>query len=318
MGEQRVFPVPEDLGGARIDKVIAVLCDVSRAEARRIVDGGGAMLVGEPVGASRKVTAGDELTVTVPEHESGPGPLPVAFGEAYRDDHLVVVDKPPGLTVHPGTGAGPVTLVNGLIDRFPELAAMEEQRWGLVHRLDKDTSGLLLVARDPDTHRHLQDQLRRREVSRVYLALVRGVPEAARGTVDAPMGRDDRHPTRMAVRPDGRPARTHYRRLAAWPDVALLEVTLETGRTHQIRVHMASIGHPVVGDRMYAGRGGPGAVVAPRQWLHATRLGFTHPITGERLEEESTVPADLRDVLGGLGEPEAGALPAAATTGPVE
>ncbi len=315
MGEQRILRVPDDLDGARIDRVVAVLCEVSRAEARRIVDAGGAVLGGEPAVPSRRVAAGDELAVRMPEHEAGPVPAAIEFTEAYRDDHLLVVDKPPHLTVHPGPGTGDLTLVNGLIHRYPELAAMEEQRWGLVHRLDKDTSGLLVVARQPEVHRQLQEELRRRRISRIYLALVRGVPEAPRGTIDAPMGRDTRHPTRMAVRPDGRPARTHYRRLAAWPDASLVEVTLETGRTHQIRVHLSSIGHPVIGDRMYAGRGrqtGPG-----RQWLHAARLGFVHPVTGESVEVVSPIPPDLQEVLDTLGGPEAGERPSPVSRGRV-
>ncbi|NIT98487.1 MAG: RluA family pseudouridine synthase, partial [Actinobacteria bacterium] len=191
----------------------------------------------------------------------------------------------------------------------PDLAGLEKYRWGLVHRLDRDTSGLLLVARSAATFELLQEELRLRRIERTYLALVEGIPEGGRGTVDAPIGRDPHHPTRMALVGDGRPARTHFRRIAAWRDAALLEVHLETGRTHQIRVHLASIGHPVVGDRAYGGRRGRHRGDPGRQWLHASRLVFGHPVDGRSVQVSSTPPDDLRAGIAALAEPEIGAVP---------
>jgi 23S rRNA pseudouridine1911/1915/1917 synthase len=220
---------------------------------------------------------------------------------------VIVVDKPAGIVVHPGAGNVTGTLVAGLLHRFPELALLGEQhRWGLVHRLDKDTSGLLLVARSPEMHEYLQAELQNRRVERTYVALVAGQLEAATGTVDAPIGRDPLQPTRMAIGRSGRPARTHYRRMAAWTEVTLVEVTLETGRTHQIRVHLASIGHGIVGDRVY-GRG-PDAPGDPgRVWLHATQLRFPLP-TGETRKVTAEIPADLRQSLHELGKPALGSI----------
>ncbi len=255
-----------------------------------------------------RLAAGAELTVTIADRLPGLEPEPVPFAVRFEDDRLAVVDKPPGVVVHPGAGQRTGTLAAGLLDRWPELEGVgEEGRWGIVHRLDRDTSGLLVVAKDAAALARLRRDLRARRVGRTYLALVAGAFPIATGTVDAPLGRDPRRPTRVAVRTDGRPARTHYRRLSEWrrPEVALVEVELETGRTHQIRVHLATIGHPVVGDSTYGKRLAP-PVDPGRVWLHAARLALRHPGSGEPLEVEAPLPDDLALSLAALGEPAVG------------
>jgi 23S rRNA pseudouridine1911/1915/1917 synthase len=222
----------------------------------------------------------------------------------YEDADVLVVDKPPGLVVHPGAGQSAGTLVNGLLARHPELAGVgEAHRPGIVHRLDRDTSGLLVVALTPTAYTTLVGALGDRRVERRYSALVWGVPEAPRGVIDAPIGRSPRQPTRQAVVAGGRPARTRYEVRARYDlpaELALLRCRLETGRTHQIRVHLASIGHPVVGDRDYGG--GRDALDVPRPFLHAEHLAFEHPATGAPMAIDAPLPADLATVLTGLHE----------------
>jgi 23S rRNA pseudouridine1911/1915/1917 synthase len=300
--------VPGALDGERVDRVVAMLTGLTRAEVADLVDAGDVRLRGAAVTTrSVRVREGDEVEVTVPD-DAGPA---VAQPEAdvevpvvHVDDHVIVVDKPPDLVVHPGAGNAGGTLVQGLLARFPELAAVgEPQRPGIVHRLDKGTSGLLVVARTPEAYASLVGQLSDRSVERRYTALVWGVPEPARGMVDAPIGRSRRDPTRMAVSVTGREARTSYevQRVFAEPvEAALVACKLETGRTHQIRVHLQAIGHPVVGDPRYRGR--RAALPCPRPFLHAHRLAFDHPGTGGRVSFEAPLPADLADVLGGLEE----------------
>jgi 23S rRNA pseudouridine1911/1915/1917 synthase len=300
--------VPGALDGERVDRVVAMLTGLTRAEVADLVDAGDVRLRGAAVTTrSVRVREGDEVEVTVPD-DAGPA---VAQPEAdvevpvvHVDDHVIVVDKPPDLVVHPGAGNAGGTLVQGLLARFPELAAVgEPQRPGIVHRLDKGTSGLLVVARTPEAYASLVGQLSDRSVERRYTALVWGVPEPARGMVDAPIGRSRRDPTRMAVSVTGREARTSYevQRVFAEPvEAALVACKLETGRTHQIRVHLQAIGHPVVGDPRY--RGLRAALPCPRPFLHAHRLAFDHPGTGGRVSFEAPLPADLADVLGGLEE----------------
>jgi 23S rRNA pseudouridine1911/1915/1917 synthase len=192
--------------------------------------------------------------------------------------------------------------VAGLLHRYPDIAGVGDPgRWGLIHRLDRDTSGAILVARDQDTYQALVADLRRRQVRRVYLALVHGLVGSPTGTIEAPIGRDPTRPMRRAIRQDGKPARTHYEVMALYPeaDCSLLRVRLETGRTHQIRVHLASIGHPIVGDMTYDPR--PRRTGAPRTFLHASELGFTHPATGEHLDVASPLPPDLQGVIDAIG-----------------
>ncbi len=306
MSPKTTGTVPPDLDDVRADRVVARVFALSRAEARRLIDAGAVHHAGRALTAAEHLAAGAHIVAELPEPGPPFQPVPVAFGIAYIDDDVVVVDKPAGVVVHPGAATDEATLIAGVAHRFPEVLDMEEQRWGLVHRLDRDTSGLLVIARNPDAFRRLQADLKARRVGRTYLALVEGCPSSARGTIDAPMGRDPHHPIRMAVRREGRPARTHFRTLASWDMAALLEVQLETGRTHQIRVHMASIEHPIVGDRVYGGRRNRHPADPGRQWLHAARLEFRHPGDDRSIAAGSPLPARLVASLDVLGTPATG------------
>ena len=295
--------VPASLAGERLDRAVALLTGWSRSEVQTLVDEGAVLVAGAPAAKSRRLEAGEIVELLgAPTLPSAPGPEPMALDVRYSDDALLVLAKPAGLVVHPGAGHAHGTLVNGLLELDPSIASVGDvARPGIVHRLDRDTSGLLVVARTDAAYAALVAAIADREVDRRYLALVRGIPDAARGVVDAPIGRSTRRRTRMAVRSTGRPARTGYEVRSEWPEpgVALLECTLETGRTHQIRVHLAAIGHPVVGDGAYGGAAGTPAMERP--FLHAHRLGFTHPITGEPLSFEEPLPEDLAQVLQQLG-----------------
>jgi 23S rRNA pseudouridine1911/1915/1917 synthase len=226
--------------------------------------------------------------MNAPEEQDAPAP----FSIVHRDDHLLVIDKGAGLVVHPGRGHHEDTLSQLL---SAELAGGDPERAGIVHRLDRDTSGLMVVARDEETHRRLQSAIAERRVEREYLALVEGRPPSRTGTIDAPVGRDPRVRTRMAVGGAGaREARTHFTLERSLPKSSLLSLLLETGRTHQIRVHLQAIGHPVCGDPEY---GTAGLYGLERQFLHATRLAFEHPISGEALELTAPLPPDLQVAL---------------------
>ncbi len=288
--------MPPAMAGERVDRVVASEVDRSRREVRDLVEGGDVAVNGaRPVSPSLRVAAGDIVEVDVPpraatEPEPDPG---VEVVVVHADDDVIVVDKPPGLVVHPGHGRPDATLVNGLLARFPELAGVgEAHRPGIVHRLDVGTSGLLIVARTPDAHAALVTALAERAVRRRYDTVVAGRPEAAAGLVDAPVGRDPREPSLMAVVADGRPARTRYEVVEGFEAAgsALLACELETGRTHQIRVHLSAIGHPVVGDVRY---GGPARAGVHRPLLHARELTFPHPRTGVVRSFESPWPPDL-------------------------
>jgi 23S rRNA pseudouridine1911/1915/1917 synthase len=252
-------------------------------------------------GATRLVEGSSLALLDEPPAPAAPGPEPVPVEVRHADPDVLVVAKPAGLVVHPGAGHPGGTLVNGLLARYPEIASVGERaRPGIVHRLDRDTSGLLLVARSPAGYDGLVGALTRHEVDRRYRALVWGHPEAARGEIDAPIGRSPTRRTRMAVRVDGRAARSAYevQREFDDPAVSLLVCRLETGRTHQIRVHLAAIGHPVVGDAAYGGA--RSRLLLTRPFLHAERLAFDHPVTGRRHEFEEPLPADLVRVLDDL------------------
>jgi 23S rRNA pseudouridine1911/1915/1917 synthase len=296
------FVVPANLEGERVDRAIAFLTGWSRREVQVLVSAGDVLVGGRPVARSHRLVAGDVVEVLgEPPVEEPPGPEPVPVEVRYADDDVIVVAKPAGLVVHPGAGHPNGTLVHGLLARFPEIAGVgDPQRPGIVHRLDRDTSGLLVVARTEPAYRTLVDALTRHDVERWYLALVWGAPEALRGVIDAPIGRSTRRRTRMAVRESGRPARTAYEvaRTFAAPPVALVECRLETGRTHQIRVHLAAIGHPVVGDGAYGGS--RSSLSLGRPFLHATRLEFRHPATGEAMRFEEPLPDDLAAALAQL------------------
>ena len=294
--------IPAALEGERVDRAIALLCDVTRADAAALVSGGAVHLDGAAVATrSRRVAAGQRLDVQLaaPAAAAVLAPDPsVDVPIVYDDDAVIVVDKPPGLVVHPGAGHATGTLAQGLLACYPELAGVgEPMRPGIVHRLDVGTSGLLVVARTPAAYDSLVAQLAAHSVERRYFALVWGTVEADGGLVDAPIGRAPHDATQMAVAETGRPARTRYEvlhRFTAPVATTLLECRLETGRTHQVRVHLAAIGHPVVGDARY--RGNRPTVPSARPFLHAHRLAFDHPFHGERSVHQSPLPADLESV----------------------
>ena len=295
------------LDGLRLDRAVALVADVSRSVAARLVAEGRVRLDGAVVASgARRVAAGESLVVDVYVRDA-PLPSPdaeVAFTAVLEDPDVVVVDKPAGLVVHPGAGHDRATLVHGLLARYPDMAGVgDPYRPGIVHRLDRGTSGLLVVARTERAHRSLVEQMRSHEPERVYCALVWGHPEASAGVVDAPVGRSSRNPMRMAVTERGRPARTRYkveRRYAEPAQVAALTCQLETGRTHQIRVHLRAIGHPVVGDPTYGAGRGSDVFGLSRPFLHARALSFRHPVSGETVRAESSLPPELADLLDSL------------------
>jgi len=290
--------VPELWDGVRVDKALARIAGVSRAAARTAIEEGEVLLDGALVAASAKVSTGAVLQGEVPDLTRSLEPEDVPFDVRYEDEYLAIVDKPAGIVTHPGAGNATGTLAAGLLYRWPSIRGVgAEDRWGIVHRLDRDTSGLLVVALTADSYEQLSGAIKRREVTREYMALVIGEPEAPSGTIDAPILRDPRRHTRMRVHPDGRPSVSHYRIERTSGEMTLLRVTLETGRTHQIRVHLSSIGLPVAGDRIYGnGRG------SPRLFLHAARLRLDHPVGGLPVEVTSELPDDLAQVLETLPE----------------
>lgn len=298
--ELRTIVVPGELAGERVDRLVSMLGEVPRSVARSLIDAGDVTIVGAAVRPSLRVGEGTEITFPVAEAvDTVTADASVSVEVLFEDDHMVVVNKPAGLVVHRGAGHEAGTLVNGLVARYPAIVGVGvHPRWGIVHRLDRDTSGAMLVALTNQSHDRLSAQIKAREVHRHYTALVSGAFGTERGTVDAPIGRDPKSGIKMAMVIDGKYARTHYRRVREWEDVSLIDLELETGRTHQIRVHMAGIGHSVIGDRLY--RPGPDPVQVPRMFLHAHRLVLDHPITGARMDIEAPLPADLGRVLSEL------------------
>ena len=280
MSERATVTVSEELAGVRLDRALAVLAGLSRAQSRQMIDSGEVIVAGSVATKSTVAAEGALIKYPLPEPAAVFVPEDVDFVEALKLDEVIVVNNPAGLVVHPGSGNTTGTLAHGLAYRYPELNA--------------------LVARSAAMHAYLQAQLKVRAIGRTYEALVSGHLAAATGTIDAPVGRDPIRATRMAVVQDGRPARTHYRRLAEWEECSRVEVDLETGRTHQIRVHFASIGHGLVGDAMYGDTtitiGNPGRV-----WLHAKRLRFSLPDGGAH-DVAADLPSDLIASLNELGE----------------
>lgn len=297
--------VPLALAGRRFDQVLAELFpEFSRSRLTEWVKTGAARLDERQVKPRQSVHGGELITLQVKaETQTHAEPENIALNVLYQDDSVIVLDKPAGLVVHPGAGNPSGTLVNGLLNFDPSLA--ELPRAGIVHRLDKDTSGVMVVARTLRAHADLVEQLSGREVQRHYLALVAG-PMIAGGTVDAPIGRHPRDRIRMAVVGSGRPAVTHYRVSERFRAHTLVECRLETGRTHQIRVHMAHIRHPIIGDPIYSRLTQPKGASAEllevlrsfkRQALHARHLAFRHPATGEPVTADAAIPADMQALL---------------------
>lgn len=297
----RRWRAAQDEADTRLDAAVARRLGISRAQAQARIAGGDVTVDGAPAGKSDRVRAGAEIAVA-PAAEPVPPPTPDPVPVRYRDEHLIVVAKPPDLVVHPGAGVADGTLVDALAAMGVPLApAGGSERPGIVHRLDRGTSGLLVVASSDTAHAGLAAQLARREVRRGYWALVDGVPDPPSATIDAPIARHPRHRARFAVRDDGRPAVSHYDVVEEFATAARLHVRLETGRTHQVRVHLAAVGHPVCGDATYGADRARGAWLGlDRPALHAAELGFTHPVTGAWLAFDEPLPDDLAAALATL------------------
>jgi len=287
--------VPEQAAGERLDRFLASLEEVgSRSAAERLLGTGDVLVDGRAVAKSHRLSGGEEIEFEPAERTSTRlDAEPMDLRIAYEDEHLLIVDKPAGLVVHPAPGHASGTLVHGLLAH--DIAGGDAERPGLVHRLDRDTSGLMVAARSAEAHRRLQGLVRRRALERRYLALVVGRPRSRRGRIEAPIGRDRRDPFKHSLDTDTpRDAITHFELAELLPRHALLDVRLETGRTHQIRVHLAAVELPVAGDPVY---GRPRELGLERQFLHASRLAFPHPFTGERVEAESPLPSELSAAL---------------------
>ena len=300
---QRRVPVPEGLDGERLDAAIARMFGLSRTRAVDLISSGAVLVGGMPAGKSDRVPAGEWLDVTLPpaaETPAAPSPAAVpGLAVIYEDADLVVVDKPAGVAAHPTPGWTGPTVLQGLLAAGHRIATSgAAERQGIVHRLDANTTGLMVVAKSEHGYTVLKQAFRDREVEKRYHALVQGHPDPLRGTIDAPIARHPSGDGRFAVVSGGRPAVTHYDTLEAFRAASLAEIRLETGRTHQIRVHMAAVRHPCLGDRLY----GADPVLASRlgvarQWLHAVRLGLAHPDDGRWMEFSSAYPADLQAAL---------------------
>lgn len=294
--------VPATLGGERVDRAVALLTGWTRSDVEELIRGGAVLIDGATVKKSRTLTAGEILTVSAEPPSPGlPQPEAIPLEVRYDDPDLFVIAKPAGMVVHPAPGHPSGTLVNALLALDPGLAAVgDPERPGIVHRLDRDTSGLLIVARRATAYEALVGALAARRVTRGYRALVWGELSSRRGLIDAPIGRSVRTPTRMAVREGGKDARTAYEVVETFPEseISLLDVQLETGRTHQIRVHLAAIDHPVVGDRAYGGARSTFALDRP--FLHAAHLEFEHPSSGARLTFDEPLPDELELALAAL------------------
>lgn len=306
MMEHRSLPVPDGLVGVRIDAALATMLGFSRSFAAEIAERGGATLDGRVLGKSDRLTADGWLEISW-EDKRGPEIVPVVLPElgiVHDDDDIVVIDKPPGVAAHPSLGWTGPTVLGALAGAGYRIATSgPPERQGIVHRLDVGTSGLMVVSKSERAYSELKRAFRDREVDKIYHAVVQGHPDPLAGTIEGPIGRHPGSEWKFAVTRDGKPSVTHYVTLEAFPYASLLEIELETGRTHQIRVHMSAQRHPCVGDAMY---GADPTLTArlglTRQWLHAMRLGFRHPATGEYIEFGSSYPADLQhalDVLAG-------------------
>lgn len=301
MSETRALPVPDGLAGERVDAALAKLLGFSRTFAAEVAAGGGVSVDGRTVGKSDRLEAGAWLDVTWSPREA---PAVVAvevpgMAVVHDDDEIVVVDKPVGVAAHPSVGWTGPTVLGGLAAAgFTVSTSGASERAGIVHRLDVGTSGLMVVAKTERAYTLLKQAFRERTVEKIYNAVVQGHPDPLTGTVDAPIGRHPSSDWKFAVVVDGKPSVTHYETVEAFPAASLLEIHLETGRTHQIRVHMAAQRHPCVGDTTYGADPTLSSTLGlSRQWLHAVQLGFQHPGTGEPVVYRSTYPADLQHAL---------------------
>jgi len=299
--ESRSLPVPDGLDGVRVDAALAKMLGFSRTFAADVAAAGGVRLDGAVLDKSDRLRGGGWLEVEwTPKQEPTIVPLAVPeLGIVYDDDDIVVVDKPTGVAAHPSLGwEGPTVFGALAAAGFRVATSGAPERQGVVHRLDVGTSGLMVVAKTETAYTALKRAFKDRTVDKVYHAVVQGHPDPLAGTIDAPIGRHPNHPWKFAVTPDGKPSVTHYETLEAFPGASLLEIHLETGRTHQIRVHMAAHRHPCVGDPLYGADPTLSARLGlTRQWLHAHRLGFTHPTTGEYVMFSSPYPTDFQHAL---------------------
>lgn len=297
----RTLELTADVPGERLDKfIVAHLDSLSRAQIQALIESGAITVDGQTAKPGQKLRGGEQITLNIPPEEEE-----VIRGEAipldivYEDDDLAVIDKPAGMVIHPGTGNESGTLVNAILARYPQLAAMDdpEKRMGIVHRLDKDTSGLVVIAKNSKALKNLMAQFKSRDVDKTYIALVERTPKTETGRIEVPIARDPQQRKRMAVIRDGKPAITEFEIIERdFKDgQALVRVKLLTGRTHQIRVHMAFIGCPVVGDRVYGFR--KQRIGLKRNFLHAAEIGFNHPTTHERMAFQSPLPRGLQDIL---------------------
>ncbi len=301
MSETRALPVPDGLAGERVDAALAKLLGFSRTFAAEVAASGGVTVDGRTVGKSDRLEAGAWLDVTWSPREA---PAVVAvevpgMAVVHDDDEIVVVDKPVGVAAHPSVGWTGPTVLGGLAAAgFTVSTSGASERAGIVHRLDVGTSGLMVVAKTERAYTLLKQAFRERTVEKIYNAVVQGHPDPLTGTIDAPIGRHPSSDWKFAVVVDGKPSVTHYETVEAFPSASLLEIHLETGRTHQIRVHMAAQRHPCVGDATYGADPTLSATLGlTRQWLHAVQLGFRHPGTGEPVGYRSTYPSDLQHAL---------------------
>ncbi len=299
--ESRSLPVPDGLDGTRVDAALAKMLGFSRTFAAEVAEAGGVELDGVVLGKSDKLRAGGWLDVSWQPKEE-PKIVPIAvpeLGIVYDDDDIVVVDKPTGVAAHPSLGWEGPTVVGALAAAgFRVATSGAPERQGVVHRLDVGTSGLMVVAKTERAYTALKRAFKERTVEKIYHAVVQGHPDPLVGTIDAPIGRHPNHQWKFAVTPDGKSSVTHYETLEAFPGASLLEIHLETGRTHQIRVHMAAHRHPCVGDPLYGADPTMAARLGlTRQWLHAHQLAFTHPATGEWVQFTSPYPDDFQHAL---------------------
>ena len=301
MTQSRRLPIPEGLDGTRVDATLAKLMGFSRTFAAEVAEAGGVQLDGTSAGKSDRVVAGSWLDVEwQPREEPRVVPVEVPdLGIVFQDDDIVVVDKPTGVAAHPSVGWEGPTVLGALLAAGVRVATSgAAERQGIVHRLDVGTSGLMVVAKTEQAYTLLKRAFKERTVDKIYHAVVQGHPDPLSGTIDAPIGRHPSHSWKFAVTPDGKDSVTHYETIEAFPGASLLEIHLETGRTHQIRVHMAAHRHPCVGDPLYGADPTLSARLGlTRQWLHAHELAFAHPATGEWVRFASEYPDDLSRAL---------------------